>query len=126
MPFIPGENENFVNAQLISKMKDGVILVNTARGEILSEPDVIAALESGKISRFACDVVQNEKKLFGKKNDTIEDPNHAKLVGMFPKVLMTQHCGSATDQALIGMIETSLKNCDKFIECGKGENSLIK
>jgi len=49
-----------INAEAIAKMKDGVILINTARGPLVDEAAVAAALESGKLRGFACDVISAE------------------------------------------------------------------
>lgn len=54
------ETRNMVNKESIQKMKDGVILINTARGPILNEEDVRDALESGKIYALGADVVSVE------------------------------------------------------------------
>ena len=54
------ETRNMINKDCIQKMKDGVILINTARGPILNENDVKEALESGKIYALGADVVSVE------------------------------------------------------------------
>ena len=54
------ENTGMINAEAIAKMKDGAILINTARGPLVDEAAVTAALESGKIRGFACDVISSE------------------------------------------------------------------
>ncbi len=51
---------HFVNENLISKMKDGVLLINTARGGLIHEKDLAAAIQSGKISAYAADVLSSE------------------------------------------------------------------
>lgn len=53
-------NKGFINKENIAKMKDGVILMNTARGPLVVEQDVFDALESGKIRHYATDVVYAE------------------------------------------------------------------
>ena len=52
--------KNIINAENIAKMKDGIYIVNTARGALVNEADVLAALESGKIGGFAADVYKKE------------------------------------------------------------------
>ena len=54
------ENMGFINAETIEKMKDGVLLINTARGSLVNETDVAAALISGKLGGYGADVVSRE------------------------------------------------------------------
>ena len=127
MPHIVGVNDEFINKDLISKMKDGVIVVNTARGELQNLSDLSEAVKSGKIAGLGIDVVANEKTLFFQKFDNkIENQIFEDLVSLYPRVLITPHVGSSTDEALSNMIETSLQNMDEYLETGKCKNTLIK
>ena len=54
------DTRNLINKESIHKMKDGVIIINTARGDIINEPDLIDALESGKVYAAGLDVVVGE------------------------------------------------------------------
>ena len=53
-----------LNADAFAKMRDGVMIVNTSRGELLNSKDAIEALKSSKIGSLGIDVYENEKDLF--------------------------------------------------------------
>lgn len=120
MPYIKGVNDKMINDEFIAKMKDGAILVNTARGQLQDESAILRALKSGKLYAAALDVFYSEKLYFGKKLTEIEDPVIKELVNMFPKVMTTPHIGSYTDEAVANMVEISYQNLKELssnIEC---------
>lgn len=57
---LTGETRGMINRETISKMKDGVMLINTSRGPVVEEPDLAEALNSGKVAGAAVDVVSAE------------------------------------------------------------------
>lgn len=59
VPLAP-ETRSLVNQAAFERMKDGVILINTSRGPIIRDEDLIAALESGKVAWYASDVLPKE------------------------------------------------------------------
>lgn len=85
---VPGTKDGkaLIGAEEIAQMKDGVILVNSARGGVIDESALLYALNSGKV-KFAClDVFENEPT-----------PNTDLL--KHPKVLATPHIGGSTKEA---------------------------
>ena len=75
-----------VNAQFLSKMKDGAYLINTARGALIDEEALLSALDSGKLAGAGLDVYAEEPS----KNTKLL--NH-------PKVSITPHIGGTTKEA---------------------------
>lgn len=126
MPFFKDSNYHIINDEFISKMKDNAILVNTARGELQDIEAVLRGIESGKLGGFGTDVLEGEKALFFKnfEGQEIENPVHQKLLSLYPKVLVTPHMGSYTDEALTNMIEFSLENLKAFLETGSCKNEI--
>ena len=124
-PYIK-ENGKVVTKEFISKMKDGAILVNAARGQLVDTDAVIEAIESGKLGGFAADTLDGEAELFGKNFGDKEIPNaqFAKLVSLYPKVLISPHLGSYTDEAVKNMVETSYQNLKDYVETGDCKNKI--
>jgi D-3-phosphoglycerate dehydrogenase len=86
MPVTP-ETKHMLNAAAFAKMKPGVKIVNCARGEIISEPDLIAALESGKVGGAALDVFAVEP--------LPADHPYRKQANL----ILTPHLGASTEEA---------------------------
>ena len=83
------ETRGMINAEHFPKMKDGVIIINCARGGIIDEAAMLAALESGKICGSAFDVWSEEPPA----TETLK-----KLIG-HPKMIVTPHLGANTFEA---------------------------
>jgi len=79
------ETRAVIDADAIAKMKDGVRIVNAARGELLDDAALIAALESGKVAGAAVDVFARE-------------PYDGPLLAA-PNVIATPHLAASTDEA---------------------------
>jgi D-3-phosphoglycerate dehydrogenase / 2-oxoglutarate reductase len=86
MPVTP-ETKHMLNAAAFAKMKPGVKIVNCARGEIISENDLIAALESGKVAGAALDVFSVEPL-------PADHPFRKQ-----PNLILTPHLGASTNEA---------------------------
>ncbi len=125
VPYFPGKNDRFVNADLINLMKPQAVLVNTARAEIVDISAVVAALQNDRLSGFATDVLDHEADYFGKKVDQIKDLNLQALIDLYPRVLITPHLGSYTEEALVDMIKISFDNFHEVLATGTCDN-LVK
>lgn len=128
MAYKKGVNDNFIDKEKIKLMKENSILINVARGEVLDTQAALDAIKDGHLAGLGLDVISNETTLFNKEFDPkhMDTKLHQDIIDLYPKVLITPHIGSATDLALIDMIEVSLKNMDEYLETGKCKNSLIK
>lgn len=127
VPYFPGKNDKMINAEFLSKMKEDAILINTARGELQDNEAILEALETNQIGAFGTDVFANEKDLFFKKFSpwqALPDPTVQKLVDLYPRVLVTPHIGSNTDEALANMVETSFENFNEILTTGKTANAV--
>lgn len=120
------DNFHLINKDTIAKMKDGVIIVNTSRGQLMDTKDLIEGLKSGKIGGVATDVYENEYGIFhhNHQNNVIKDETLLTLKS-FPNVLVTPHYAFYTDEAVANMVEYSLENLHSF-ETGKEcKNKLV-
>lgn len=129
VPYFKGQNDQMVDAEFIAKMKDGAILINTARGELQDNAAIVEAVKSGKLDGFGADVLPEETKFFFKEFaslDEVPDPAVREMISLYPKVLLTPHVGSNTDEALSNMIETSFDNLNELLTTGTLTNSVIK
>ena len=128
MAYAKGKNDDFINAERIAMMKPNAILVNVARGEVLDTEAAVAAIKENRLAGLGLDVIRGEGTLFNKEFDPEHMPNplHQDLIDLYPKILVTPHIGSATDLALVDMIEVSLQNMDEYLKDGHCRNSLIK
>ena len=82
------ETKGMINAALIGKMKDGVIIVNTGRGKCVVETDLVAALESGKVRAYGTDVWPSDPP-----------PADCPLLKA-PNVFMAPHLGASSKENL--------------------------
>ena len=57
------KTRHIISAPEFAKMKDGVVIVNTARGALINEKDLVAALDSGKVASVGLDVFENEPEI---------------------------------------------------------------
>ncbi len=110
------ENTRYiVNANSISKMKDGVILVNTSRGGLINTNDLIDGIKAQKFHAVALDVYEEESSFVfdDYSNDILNTTTVARLLS-FPNVILTSHQGFLTDTALITIANVTMQNAKDF------------
>jgi len=96
------ETKGMFNKEMFAKMKDGVVIVNASRGDLINENDLVAALDSGKVFAAGLDVVTVEP---------LKDTTHP-LLGR-NNVIITPHIAYRTGEAAMelfaGVAETAVK-----------------
>ncbi|MCG7496535.1 2-hydroxyacid dehydrogenase [Vibrio sp. Of7-15] len=119
------ENFHLLDADAFNKMKDGVMIVNTSRGELLDSSAAIEALKKGKIGSLGLDVYDNEKELFfqDKSNDVIVDDVFRRLSACH-NVIFTGHQAFLTEDALHNIAETTLNNIQAYVASKPNSNFL--
>ena len=100
------ENKGFINREFIDSMKDGAILINTARGALVNEKDLAEALKSGKLKAAAADVVNGEPMAAD-----------SALLGA-PNLYITPHLAWSDKEARQQIIDTAAANLKSFMEGG--------
>ena len=109
-PLTP-QTENIINADTLSRMKDGAILLNTARGPLLDEAAVADALRSGKLWGVAADVVTREPIL--EANPLLTAPN----------CIITPHMAWAPIESRRRILDCTTRSIEGFL-AGKIVNSV--
>lgn len=113
------ESYHMINTEAIDKMRDGVILVNTSRGALISTEDLIKGIRKHKFSGVGLDVYEEEQhNVFENREDDILETSITARLLSFPNVIVTSHQGFLTEEALEAISITTLENAESFI---KGE-----
>lgn len=95
-----------IDAGALAKMRDGVVLVNVSRGELMEVPALIDGIESRKIGALAMDVFAEEDGIYhvNRTHDILANRDMAYL-RQFPNVVLTQHIAFYTDVDVDSMVE---------------------
>jgi D-3-phosphoglycerate dehydrogenase len=95
------ETRGMINAASIAKMKQGIYLINTCRGQVVVEQDIADALNSGKMAGYATDVYNKE-------------PPEGSPLLKAPNVLMTPHLGASTEENLLRLGDSIVARLKKY------------
>lgn len=117
---------HLINADALSQMKTGVMLVNTSRGAVVDTRAIIKGLKSGKIGALGLDVYEEESDIFFEDiSDTaIQDDVFARLL-TFPNVVITGHQAFFTREALENIAETTLANISEVERGAECPNKVL-
>ncbi len=101
---------HLIDASSIAKMKDDVVLINAARGELIDTESLVEGIESGKIGALGLDVVEDEEGIahVDHRTDILKNRQMAYL-RQFKNVVMTQHMAFYTDVAVKSMVEGAVR-----------------
>lgn len=123
-PLLPS-TKYMINDESISKMKDGVILINTARGELVENSALIRGLKSGKVGGAGLDTIEGERYLSrdvlcdALTDDSTPDEafRHASetlVLQHMTNVIVTEHCAYDTYEAIARINSTTAQNIVDF------------
>lgn len=97
------ETEHLLNAAAFKNMKDGVVLVNTARGALIDSKALLAALKTGKVRYALLDVLEHEQN-FEENKDLVSHPN----------VVTTPHIAFYADDSMRNMYEDAFRSIEEW------------
>lgn len=113
---------HLINKEAFSKMKTGVMLINTCRGGVVDTKEAIQALKSRKLGYLGIDVYEQEENLFFRdlSDQIVNDDLISRLIS-FPNVLITAHQGFFTEEAMTQIAMQTIHNISDFEEGKKSE-----
>ena len=118
------DNHHMIDEAAIAKMKPGVMIVNTARGNLIDSEALISALESGKIGAAALDVLEDEYGLYymNRMGEPLANRELA-LLSSFPNVIVSPHTAFYTDVSIRDMAQCTLEAACAF---ARGEDTPLE
>jgi D-lactate dehydrogenase len=120
VPLTP-DTRHIVDRSAIDQMRDGVMLINTSRGELVDTRALIESLKSGKVGSAGLDVYEEEAGVFFRdlSDQVLTDDVLARLLS-FNNVVVTSHQAYLTQEALTNIADTTLENLGEFNEGKRG------
>ena len=109
------ENYHLIDEATIEKMKNGAILINTARGTLIDPDALIHGLESGKLGGAGLDVVEDENGIcyYNRAGEAL--PNRElNLLRSFPNVIISPHTAFYTDVNVASMVQSAFEAVADF------------
>lgn len=124
IPCLP-TTRHMLNEDTLAKMKDGVILINTARGELFDRQALIKGVEGKKIGALAMDVFEGEEGIYHENRvvDILQNRDMAYL-RQFPNVILTPHMAFYTQLSMESMMQTGIEGLLEFNRTGSAKNEI--
>ena len=111
------ETKFIINNESITKMKYGVMIINTGRGKLIKTEDLIDGLRSHQIGSAGLDVYEEEANYFYEdRSDKMIDDDKLALLLMMPNVIITSHQAFFTQEATHNIAVTTLQNILDYVE----------
>jgi len=119
-------NKHMINEALIARLKQGVYIINTARGELIDTSALISALNSGKVAGAGLDVLEDEKlmnideeelllKRGSETRETLEHVVANTVLMRMPSVILTNHNAYNTTEAVKRINTTTVDNIKHYL-----------
>ena len=111
------DTKHMINKESLSKMKHGIMIINTSRGALIYTPDILEGLAEKKVGYLGIDVYEQEENIFFKdlSEMIIEDDLILRLIS-YPNVLITSHQAYFTREAMEEITQTTIENIREFCE----------
>lgn len=110
------DTRHIINKKSIASMKDGVILINTARGGLIDNCALIEGIESGKLSGAGLDVVEGEVGIYyNNRKASILNQREMAILQTFPNVIMSPHMAFLTEESNHDMVIHSMMSCVAYM-----------
>lgn len=110
-------NYHLLNEQAFSKMKKGVIIVNTARGKLIDTEALVHALEDGQVGGAALDVLEHEDGLYyyDRTGEVISNP-YLSILRSYPNVILSPHTAFYTMEDVDDMVKGCFESFQAFVQ----------
>ena len=119
------ENYHMINEDTISRMKKGVVIINTSRGSLIDAEALLEGIKAKKIGAACLDVYEEESELFFEDHSgrIVQDDIIARLISM-PNVLITSHQAFLTEEALSNIANTTIDGIEAYFNNGNLQNEV--
>jgi len=105
------ETKKIINEKTLNYFPDGAVIINSARGDMIDDEDMVNALKRGKIFALGLDVYNGEPDIH---------PQYLKLNNVF----ILPHLGSATEKTRFAMADLAINNIEEYFKTGKCKNTV--